>query len=264
MSKKTGIDKPFSPEALADYGVMESVPPVLPSHDPRKPWRLNYQIWMTGRKNYIGMLSLAYTPPAGFGPASLTAEQRLIIPSYCAEEITHAHILCNPNPLLTPAKWTLTTRMADLPSGKEYEPLKFKTEASADRGEINGNRNSLPFTLRVSIPWSSHWSLMAALPAADGKRLPKVFTLLDDFDKLKPGQQLVQLPPETIPYGRTRIRTQRLVQTGYGVLPINYYYDEQGRMLMIISGQKACFLNPSIKKVHAEMMRQAIKRGPTK
>jgi hypothetical protein len=207
------------------------------------------EVLLTRRPDADGTrLMLAYDKAAPGGANRLTADIR-----------------CRADALASPMSWELAGSTA-FSDGKQVPSTAFRQSAAVHGSGIELRDGVKRRALQVGPPFTLNWCLFDAvqrLPAEGMK--PVQFTLLDDFDQVKPGQTLAPHGQVTFAFGGSRVVRHRLVklergtihrpvlereggqnvvlrqysQTGRGVVPWVYYVDETGRLLFAVGGIEA-------------------------
>ena len=99
-------------------------------------------------------------------------------------------------------------------------------------------------TAEQPVPATSHWSLFDAVQRLPGKATrPLRFTMLEEMDLVKPDQRLEFREETDLEVGDTTLHLRGYQQIGWGVLPWQYWVDDQGRLLFAFSGVRACIYN---------------------
>ena len=192
--------------------------------DPAGDWEHRYGVWVllpnarNNKSRKMGELSLRRTRAgeAAFDlRVTMTTEQQAA--TVCKVE---ASMRCRADVIAAVTEWRLTSEMLDN-SGA----------ALADtRCELRGNGEK---------DRASNWSLLEAVqrvPAASGEVR---FNMLEDLDLLKTDQRLHYRGPAEIDLAGRTLRLHGFEQIGHGILPCDYWRDEQGRLLFAIGGVRA-------------------------
>lgn len=244
-------------------------PPDQP-FDPEGAWENAYTIYESSAGTRpIGAIRIARTPD-GDDRARLRIEhaKRATGGSLRAK----MELTCRTDGLTSPVEWTIETIAHDT-EDQPIEDTRFSEAGTAldDALEVrigNGKR-SLP----VDPPYTFHWSLFDAVQRLgwEGQE-PLRFTLVDRLNyEIKPGHTLAARKVAEVELGGTRtwreepqalevgtvyrpvparegaVVTQMhsYEQFGEGTLPIVYWVDERGRLLLVLSGLIGYVLDPN-------------------
>lgn len=153
---------------------------------------------------------------------------------------TKATIRCLADALATPVEWQLQSAAV---SRHDASPMRFSEfeESGKLRGEaveLSSGGRLRAFDVGDAV--TSSWSLFEAV-----QRLPRGgstelrFTMLEDLRLLRPQQRLVPESPAEVQFANGPETLYGFRQTGEGVLPIHYWLDEHGRLLLAIGNVRA-------------------------
>jgi hypothetical protein len=236
---------PLDPAVLAEDGVLKPFP--LAAFDPAGEWDQTFRI--VGSRGYhhehftVGWLRLRRTgvTAEGFG---LQLEER-IAANGGTESRLSISMECLNDPWATPRRWTWKNEFFDV-SGDPVRDLGGEIEGRADGDRLRLRQRGEVTRRRLRGPWTISLNLLEAVqrrePAASEPA--SAFTLLEDFRLSKPGQTLVYtgtVPADLPVPGPTTLH--RFTQVGQGLLPIDYCLDEQRRLLLVTSMNKALILD---------------------
>ncbi len=152
-----------------------------------------------------------------------------------------ANINCTADSLATPNSWQAQSGILD-DSGNPIGDLTVNKDVKVKDGvfEFSGGRRR--FADNPLKIWTSNWSLMEAIPRLGGQQTkPLNFTMLDFLDERKDEQVLSYIGTLTITLGGRAAQLQGYQLMGRGILPMEYWLDEHGR-LVILLGHERCLL----------------------
>jgi len=234
------------PKAAEFYG-----PPPQNDFDPNGAWEATYVILnnASGRATRLqaeGHLRLRRTEPADDGLFRLQVDllarkQRL------GSFRTTIDVVCRPDVLSTPKSWKLSTVSLDA----KNEPVDVtRVEES---GRIEGGRiiRKGKCVRRIEAPSAvtGNWSLFDAVGRFAGREIePLEFTMLEDFDLLKPRQRLTYWGTTEVELGGKPVRLIGYQQIGEGILPYHYWLDESGRLVFAYGALRSFLFNPAAAK----------------
>ena len=250
---------PFDVYALQRYGGLnfEYRPGAF---DPGQSWELIWQIWLlkagAHSVNHHGFMRLKKEVKPGDKSFHLTVEQQVL--NQFGLDIQQAQMTCAHDAFATPLQWEKSFRLVNLNTQQEVAGTAFSKKGRLRNRSLEISSQRRP----VNGPVSSSWSLPEALQRLSraGAEQLTTFILLDDLDKVKEDQQVRFVKEQTIAIGGQQVPVRVYQHTGQGLLPCFYYLDEQGRLLLAISGLRAYILNPDTLNIHRRVV-QSFKKG---
>jgi hypothetical protein len=148
--------------------------------------------------------------------------------------------------------------------GKPIELTRVEESGEVKDGGVEvrpAKEGMRPRTLKVPSPFTSNWSLFEAVQRLPGKETsPIQFALLEDLDLLKEGQRLTFRGETTLTLNGKTIPLQEYQQIGDGILPFHYNLDEQRRLIVALSGQRAYLWNPKAQEQLAEIQDRVLRK----
>ena len=205
--------------------VLEAVTPPGGAFDPRGPWRHTYGVYDLGadlaaRKNAVrnlaGTLRISRSPLSGGGSLLDIDLQRRTPPR--TEERISGHMKCAPGVLASPTEWD----------------FDWEARTPGQSGSLKRKRAG---NVALSSPYTANWALFDVVQRLEPKPAePLRFTLLDEFDLVKPNQNLAFRKTTEVTLAKGPVTLNAFEQFGDGVLPVMYWTDDQGRLLFAISG----------------------------
>ncbi len=152
-----------------------------------------------------------------------------------------ATLNCSADDLATPHSWQAQSNILD-PAMKPIESLTVKKDVKVKDGVLEYSGSQRRFADSPLKTWTSNWSLLEAIPRLAGKEIsPLNFSMLDYLDEFKDEQTLSYLGTLDITLGGRAAHLQGYQQMGRGIMPIEYWLDEQNR-LVILLGRERCLL----------------------
>lgn len=206
---------PLNPDVLRKIGVLKDFPPVPEAFRPDGDWTQSYRIlacrgYRDTGNDTVGMLRIRRI--AG-DPIQLQVHQE--IQHGNGRETLEIEMTCRPNAIASPLAWTLTGRRFDS-DGKEL----------ADLGSTQRRTNQ-------AANLTSDLSLFEAVQRLPfGSALPTAFDILDGMSVLRTGHRLF--------YDGERC----FYHLGQGMLPFQYWLDEQHRLLLAVTQWRGYILDP--------------------
>lgn len=163
----------------------------------------------------------------------------------------HARMTCARDKLSTPRSWEIRSVLVDSNGNPMQDSRTLNT------GKVVGTLMHR-FGQRVrktSAPpnFSSNWSLFDALQRMpEAENGPIMFDLFEEMDAFKPNQRLVaQESDGFVSHGRN-VPLRGFRQIGSGILPYDYWLDDQGRLLAAIGSMRAYIFDAASSKSFSE------------
>jgi len=246
--------RPITVESLKAFGALGSLSLPAEPFDPTAEWTQTYRLWLVQRYRSGGKLVVHRTPSGRDGV-------RLRVESTLAEYGGHlrrieAVLDCAADTLCSPRGWRLKATHLD---------VRDKPTAGSglsERGTLAGGTWTVRFGDRsrkrkIPSPVTSNWSLFEAVQRLPGKDTqPLSFAMLDEMDLLKPDQRLSFCGTKEVQVGGRKRMLRGYAQIGRGVLPWQYWVDEQSRLLLAFSGVRAYVWDPKAEQT-LQKQRQA-------
>ncbi len=151
---------------------------------------------------------------------------------------TSAVIACRDDELATPMHWELTSTAIGKEDGRPRPLSEMQETGRIQREKVElqqgaGNR-SFPVGERVA----TNWGLFDAVQRLS-EELHLNFTMLEDLRLVRREQRLVPEAPVEVAFANRTVTLRGFRQTGEGVLPIHWWRDEHGRVLLALGNVRA-------------------------
>jgi len=266
-SDRIRVGSPLTPSKLNEIGELDEFPISQKSYVPDGDWTLIYRIWgCHGYKKHpnsqnrdMGILRIRRKTDNASDSFTLEIDQDTINDTGILNQV-HARIYCAKDHLASPKEWQITSRFID--SEKNLMP-KLSTE---ERGEIKNNTMIIKtkgreFKRELSTPLTSDWSLFEALQRIkfnDGSSVQ--FNLLEGLCLFKPNQKLTYRGKEAVKINENVLMLHRFDQLGEGILPYEYWLDDQHRLLAAISMNKVYIVDDQADEVMDEQIEKQRQR----
>jgi len=227
--------------------------------DGRKKWKSSFLIWKNhGYTNdgnlIIGYLDLEQKVTTGNLVRISFFEKR--IHSGGRENIVEGNLVADPSRMFAPVRWELSSRFVDH-KDEVVADLNFHQKAEVESDRIifynDGKRLSLDNRDKIMHEFGLIRSLYE--PGFSPSKLGS-FLFLENGLISKSGHHLKMAPElnQTLE-GR---KLNCILQTGYGINPIEYYLDENNLLVAAISGFNAKIYNPDAASVYEEFSKKAL------
>ena len=232
--------RPLSLDFLRQLGVLKDFTPPTGTFDPKDTWTNSYHLWLVQRNLGGGALTIRREPEAD-GVRLRVSYDVAEYSGYIRR--TKAVVECRSDALCSPISWTLESQCYDADDQPTRGTKLTETGAITD-GSLEIRFGGRSRKEKIAAPATSHWSLFDAVQRLPGKATkPLSFTMLEEMDLVKPGQRLTFREARDFKVGDATLHLRGYQQIGRGVLPWQYWVDDQGRLLFAFSGVRAYIHN---------------------
>ena len=255
MAKKkqrTIVGSPLTPTLLDELGALRKFPPSSEDFKPEGEWTNMYRIWTCHGYRERGNQDVGFVRierDTGRPKKSFTLKvHQQVVETDDMLNIIDAGIKCLNSELDSPTQWHLMSRI--IGPGRKQRP-ELGTE---EKVLINGNVMSVEtgghtFKRKVSSKLTCDWCLFGAVQRLKFiKETVLAFDMLEGLSLLKKGQRLSYRGLSQIKIGDKDIPLHCFVQLGRGILPCEYWLDENHRLLMVTSMNKGYILDDKAEK----------------
>ena len=250
-NKSTIVGSALTPSLLKELGAVDKFPPKPEDFDPKGNWQNTYRLWTChgyreSGNDSVGFLQIRRSADA---EESFTLKvRREVVQTDGLVNIIEATIKCRNDQLASPIKWNTSGRFI----GADNKPLP-----QLDKKETGPAAEAVDKT-------TSDWCLFETVQRLSfDKRTSLSFDLREGLSLSKKGHRLFYRGayPTDIA-GQDSMHC--FVQLGSGILPYEYWLDENHRLLMAISLNKAYILDneaeTTIKRITEEMRKSYQKK----
>ncbi len=256
------LGRPLTVDALRELGALSNIGLPGGPFDPNGAWEQTWQIWLVSFswKGMAGYLSLKRAP-AQNGEAIVLNVEMAVMQTARSVHVTRADTLCAADPLASPRSWRIESEIRS-PDGKAIEVARVEEKAEVKDGVIEVAAGQKTFTRKVPKTFTSNWSVFDAvqrLPFANSK--PLEFALLEDLDLLKEGHRLSRWKDRAAVLSGKEIAVHGFQHIGAGILPYQYWLDEQHRLVVALSGIRAYIVDADAKNRFDQSLRQGSQPG---
>jgi hypothetical protein len=235
--KRTIVGSPLTPRLLEELGALGNFPPSSEGFKPNGSWVNTYRIWTchgyreSGNQN-VGFIRLERIGQSG-KEFVLNVHQE-VAQRDGITNIIEATIKCRNNQLASPLEWKLSSRFIG-EDGKNIPGLSSNNNDAAtdETGAMTGD-----------------WCLFEAVQRLKiDKKTLLAFDMLEGQSLLKKDQRLSYRGITGTKIGGEVISLHCFVQLGNGILPCEYWLNENHRLLIVTSMNKAYILDDKAEKV---------------
>jgi len=250
------LEKPLTPDALKECGVLDEVSAPQGGFDPNGAWTQTWRLWAVGSDTHRGIVEITRTVSDNRGTVGLHLNQYTLLVTYYAQNEIVADLECRADALASPQSWHIKSRTIDLVSGNEFESANVEEKAIVRNGTIRVRSAGGSFTREAPETFTSNWSLFDTVQRLPGERTtPLKFDLLQELDELKTGHQLRFREKTSIRYAGKTVPVTCYLQLGRALLPYRYYVDEHHRLLLIVGGSRAYILDAAARDFHDKQVK---------
>ncbi|MHC4104179.1 MAG: hypothetical protein ACYSR9_04510 [Planctomycetota bacterium] len=226
-SQRTIVGSPLTPALLNELGALSNFPPPSDDFKPDGNWINTYRIWTchgyreSGNEN-VGYLRIKRLIDSD-SSIVLKVHQE-VLQADALVNIVEATVECWKNQLASPIQWRVSSRFIDS-DGKPISQLSSNETGSAAL-ELNGH--------------SCDWCLFEAVQRLEFNRQTSLnFDMLEGLSLLKKDQHLSYRGLFPTKIGAENVPLHCIVQLGNGILPCEYWLNDQHRLLVVTSMNKA-------------------------
>jgi hypothetical protein len=245
MASGTIVNEALSPEVLERLGAFAKLGTASGDFEPGGDWEQSYRIWTchgyceSGNDN-LGLLNLKRKVGKIKDSFTLQIEQEIVNDSAMLHVID-AKVLCLMDRISSVRLWRVKSKFIK-PDGVESETLALREngEVDTDKKLLTIDSDEKKYRRNIELPLTSDWSLFEALQRMDIKRgLEESFNTMEGLSVYKLGQTLKYRG--IYPFKNKTLHW--FTQIGQGVLPYDYYVDENHRLVLVTSGSRAYILD---------------------
>ncbi len=237
--KRTIVGAPLTPQMLDELGALNEMSPVDVSREGEGHWTDTYRIWAchgyreSGNET-VGSLKIERMPSQSGHTFVLNVTQRINNDA----DIVHslgAQITCQADRLATPIKWRTNSTFRD-PKGKTVRDLGTSQTGRVSGDSIEITTHGKIRRIRTQGPFTGDWCLLEAVQrmhCADAD--PVTMDVLKEMDLLQKGHQIVYVGQDTVTLGGAAMVLHHFQQHGRGMLPYDYWLDQNHRLQMFVT-----------------------------
>jgi hypothetical protein len=250
--KSTIVGSPLTPELLKELGAVDEFPATPKEFDPQANWVNTYRIWTchgfreTGNQN-VGFVRFERLAD------KLNAAHTLKIHQEVAEadgivNVIDAEIQCQYDQLASPVRWRLSSRFIG-PNGHSQEELSIQEKAQIEGNIVILQTGSRTLRRKVPSRLTCDYSIFEAVQRMKfDKETSLSFDMLEGLSLLKQGQQLSYRSAYQMNLSSNNVSLHRFDQLGDGILPCEYWLDNNHRLIVVTSMNKAYILDEQAEK----------------
>jgi len=249
------------PRVLAEMGAFDAFPPVPGDYQVDGDWTQTYRIWgNSGRFRFqnkdMGCLTVRRVRSAGRIEFFV---DRVLVNADGIEHISKAHIECRDDELATLVRWKLEVQFTDSSRCPRPE-LAMTLEGEAQEGGYLETCQGAQHRLEAPPPCTADWCLADVVQRNPG--LDASFTVLEDLSKVKPGHRTARLRADLAEkLAADGMRPFCVYEVGWGSLPRQYWLDEAGRAILILSNAVVYILDDNAWDRKEKLVTDLIKGG---
>lgn len=208
-----------------------------------KEWTAFYRIWHLSdcadkNKQNVGYLKITKIETGPDAPISLRFLQKVLLGQGQVHRI-EVKANCRNDGFNSLISWILSNQ-TETAAGDVNPAFSIQTSAHIFDNGLQIVRNGRMKEIKITSPLTADWCLMEMvqrLPFKD--TITTTFDVLESFSRKKTNHTLSFRKQSTETWKEQSIQTYIFQQIGMGVLPYEYYVDENHRLLAVINGNKA-------------------------
>jgi len=256
---KTDIGVPLTPDLLKQLGALDEFPSPLASFAPDGDLINVYRICTSDgyrgsstTLDEVGLLKIERLGRSASGHFTLNVDQQTIHREAALNTI-HAEAECKNDPRASLLRWRVSSRLVT-PEGEVQPDLDTEEECQSAGDRIEVRMNGRTFRREGASQLTSDWCLFEAVQRLPFKSQPPVtFNMLEGLSLLRRDHQLHYrgVASSTTWDGMT---LHRFYQLGNGTLPYEYWLDEQHRLVLVVTHNRAYILDDKAEEKFAAML----------
>lgn len=252
---RTKIGQPFTPESLFSYGIFNASICQAESLKGRESWTNHYNIWL----NYGYQEKSSWKQGGTLAIEKLTQSKKARSETYRASQVYYnpdhvshtidAEMICSLDPIPRLLSWSTDTKF----TGTDRTQYADVAPAFTERVRVTGSQFHVQIGDRSFVrqgckeptcDWLVFAGVQCLLQDKAARRKPLSFSMLEGLRNLRAEQTLVYCGLQMHQLGDTQVRLHAFEQTGQGILPYQYYLNEAGRLVLVITGYRMVVLKP--------------------
>ena len=259
--KRTIVGSPLTPALLKELRALDEFPATPKDFDPEANWVNTYRIWTCHGFRETGNQSVGFVRIERLAGKS-KATHTLKVHQEVAEvggivNVVDAEIKCVTSRLGCPVEWCVSSRFLDA-DGRVIEQLRSEEKGSKKKGIMTVETGGRTLFTRKEAPWlTCDWCVfefIQRLKFEEQGWLP--FDMLEGLTVMKENQCLSYRGLHPTKMGVEQIPLHCFVQTGSGILPYEYWLDNNHRLMAAISMNKAYILDERAEKTISQRVEQ--------
>ncbi len=249
--KRTIVGFPITPSMLIELDAFTRFMPAPEDFNPAGKWLHSYRIWTCHGYRESGNDNVGFLRIERVGNSSETFVLNVHHEVLQTDAITHiidGKIKCRNNQLASPIQWRLQSSF----TGTDGKHISELLSSDNDMADEEVERNTSDFCLFEAVQRLAY-----------DKDSSVSFDLLEGMRLSKPGHRLLYRGTHPIKMDGRDIPLHCFVQLGSGVLPYEYWLDDNHRLLAAISMNKAYILDEQAEQIiekEAEEARKSYQR----
>ena len=265
--KRTIVGSPLTPALLRELGAIGEFAFASEDFKPGGNWVNTYRIWMchgyreSGNYN-VGFVRIKRAAGKANDPFTLIVHQEVVEVDGMLNVI-EAEIKCLNNRLASPLKWHLASRFIDS-DGEAIDKLGTEEDVTIGGNVMSVETGGQTLKRRITSRLTNDWCIFEAVQRLTfQKEYSVVFDVLEGLSVLKEGQCLSYRGVYPMRIGDQDVRLHCFHQLGRGILPYEYWLDDNHRLLAAISMHKAYILDEQAEKAirqRTEQLRESYQR----
>jgi len=259
--KRTIVGSPLTPALLKELGSVGEFPQSPEQFDPQGNFTNTYRVWTchgfreTGNQN-VGFLRIKRSAPSESKTTFGLEIHQEIVEADGMLNVIEVNMICLNNQLASPVQWHLHSLFLD-PNRQNIHDLGTDERAVIDGNIINVITRGHKFRREVRGPLTCDWCLFEVVQRLNFyKESSLSFDMLEGLSLLKQAQQLSYRGAYPMNLSSNNMSLHRFDQLGDGILPYEYWLDDNHRLMAVTSMNKAYILDEQAEKKISQRVEQ--------
>ena len=249
--KREMVKHPLTPTRLSEMGVLDDTPLPAGPFEPEGNWSQSYRVWTcygytSGSNKDQGTLALTKTGSGG--KAFRLGIEQVLRMDPKGDKLDHrisANVRCRSDELATPAEWKLRSEFTGGREGQKPEQMGHEEAVEVSKGKLIVTVDDITLTRKAPKRFTANWCLFEAVQRMAPGATAIEFDLLEGLTVWKRGQRLTYRGRLEQMWGSETVELECFQQLGTGVWPYEFWLDDEGRLVMVITGVRAYIIEPA-------------------
>jgi len=257
MTDRITVKVPLTPIVLERMGQLSDLKVNSPNTETTENWKFNYLSWTChGYEKFknkdSGLLTIERKNNSSDDGFDLIIHQKTVNTDGIVN-VVDAIISCNNDTLSTPLHWEMKSRFTDV-HGKIRPELTLIRKAYIEGDVIHFNSNKCKSTKKIKNRISSDWCLFDAVQRLPFENFPEIkFDTFEALYRFKPNQTL-RFRDDFKQTIKGNIELKCFTQIGEGVLPYEFWVDENHKPLIVITFSRVYILKDKANQIISKVI----------
>lgn len=256
---KTDIGRPLTPDLLKELGALDEFPPVSTGFAPDGNFKNVYRICTcdgylesSSTLSEVGFLRLECLGRSPGGTFTLSIEQQTVHRETAVNRIK-AEVQCNNDPSASLVRWRVSSCLIS-PEGEVQPDLTVEEDCQLAGERIQVTSNGRTLAREGANPLTSDWCLFEAVQRLPFTDEPAArFGMLEGLSLLRRGHELRYRGVDASVSADGK-KVHQFYQLGEGTAPYEYWLDEQHRVVLVVTHNRAYILDDKAEEKFEAML----------